>query len=370
MPNYEGNPPRQHCKLPNNPCNPSPCGPNTQCAVLSNGFSKCTCLPGFIESPNTVRGCIEARNPCEPNTCGIGARCDPNQTPACYCPENTAGNPYKSCDSNRGYLPPVSSVLCQPGPCGTNSDCYVSNNRETCYCKKGFSGDPYTGCFSQSSLCSPNPCGPQAMCKVDLSGLPICICSEGTIGDPYGLEGCHSKECEIDNECEHNKACIGYACRDPCPGACGLNAKCHVDSHRPVCTCKDGLTGNPLICCLVPENQKSIKPCNKVKCGVNAICQDVHDKAICTCPSDFFGDPTVECKPECVMNSDCSSNEACVNKKCIDPCSFSNICGINVVCLCSDHTVSCLCPDGYTGDPLTQCIYKRENYNIFNDMFR
>ncbi|XP_028157244.1 uncharacterized protein LOC114350564 isoform X7 [Ostrinia furnacalis] len=354
LPNYEGNPPAEPCRLPSNPCNPSPCGPNTQCTVLSNGFAKCTCLDGYIESPNTVRGCIEARNPCEPNTCGIGARCDPNRTPACYCPDSTVGNPYKSC--NKGYLPPA--ILCQPGPCGPNADCYVSSNTEMCFCKTNFIGNPYTGCQPRSSPCTPNPCGPQAICDTNYNGQAVCTCVEGSSGDPYGVNGCHSRECEVDTDCSKNKACIGYTCRDPCPGVCGLNAKCHVELHRPVCTCEDGLIGNPFICCLPPEDQKSIRPCNKVECGINAMCQDVGDEALCHCPPDFFGDPTVECKPQCLMNSDCPSNEACVNNKCQDPCTLNNICGINAVCLCSDHTVSCLCPDGYIGDPMTQCIYR------------
>lgn len=357
LPNYEGNPPRQPCRLPSNPCNPSPCGPNTQCTVLSNGFSKCTCLQGYVESPNTVRGCIEARNPCEPNTCGIGARCDPNRSPACYCPENTRGNPYKSC-KHESYLPP--SVLCQPGNCGENADCYVSNNREMCFCKNGFIGDPYIGCQPQKSPCNPNPCGPQSLCNANYDGQALCTCAEGSTGDPYSLEGCYSRECEIDAECALDKACIGYACRDPCPGLCGLNAKCHVESHHPVCVCEDGLIGNPLVCCLEPEEQKSSRPCSKIQCGVNAICQDVDNKALCSCLPDFYGDPTKECKPECLMNSDCSPHEACINRKCTDPCQQSNICGLNAICLCSDHTVSCLCPDGYMGDPLIQCIYRRK----------
>jgi hypothetical protein len=356
LPNYEGNPPTQSCRLPTNPCSPSPCGPNTQCTVLSNGFAKCTCLDGYIESPNTVRGCIESRNPCEPNTCGLGARCDPNRIPACYCPESTVGNPYVSC--NRGYLPPA--ILCQPGPCGINADCYVSSNTEMCFCKTGFNGNPYTGCQPRSSPCIPSPCGPQAICSEHFDGLAVCTCAEGSTGDPYGLNGCHARECEVDEECSDNRACIGYTCRDPCPGVCGLNAKCYVESHRPVCICEDGLIGNPLLCCLPPEDQKSVRPCNKVQCGINAICQDVGDKALCSCPPDFFGDPTIECKPECLMNSDCASNEACINSKCKDPCTFTNICGINAICLCSEHTVSCACPEGYIGDPMTQCIYRRK----------
>lgn len=340
-----------------NPCSPSPCGPNTQCTILSNGFAKCTCLDGYIESPNTVRGCVEARNPCEPNTCGIAARCDPNRIPPCYCPDNTVGNPYKSCNSSREYLPPV---LCQPGPCGPNTDCYVTGNNELCLCKNGFSGDPHIGCQQQRNPCTPNPCGPQAICNIKYAGEAICSCSPGSIGDPYGNDGCHSRECEVDDECQANKACIGYACHDPCPGACGFNTICRVESHRPVCLCDDGFVGNPLICCLPPGDQKSLSPCSKVQCGENAMCQDVGDRALCSCPPDFIGDPNVECKPECVMNSDCPSNEACMNRKCVDPCAMGNICGLHAVCLCSEHTVSCYCPDGYIGDPLTQCIYRRK----------
>lgn len=56
LPEFEGTPPQVPCTLPSNPCNPSPCGPNTQCSILINGFAKCTCLPGYLESPNTIRG--------------------------------------------------------------------------------------------------------------------------------------------------------------------------------------------------------------------------------------------------------------------------------------------------------------------------
>lgn len=292
----------------------------------------------------------------------MGARCDPNKIPACYCPENTVGNPYKSCDNNRGYLPPA--VLCQPGPCGANADCYVSNNREMCYCKPGYVGDAHTGCQPQRSLCDPNPCGPRAKCQVSLDGQASCTCTPGTVGDPYGLDGCRSKECEVDDECRQNRACIGYTCTDPCPGVCGLNARCHVENHRPVCECEVGFIGNPMICCLPPGEQKKITPCSRIQCGLNAFCQDLGDKAVCTCPLDFFGDPRVECKPECVMNSDCPSSESCIDKKCVDPCSYKDICGVNAVCLCSDHTVSCLCPDGYGGDPMTLCIHKRKYCNL------
>lgn len=97
LPGYEGNPPQGPCSLPNNPCDPSPCGPHTQCSVLKNDVAKCTCLPGFIESPNTIRGCVPKTDLCQPNPCGYGALCDSNKDPPCYCPGFTVGNPYSSC---------------------------------------------------------------------------------------------------------------------------------------------------------------------------------------------------------------------------------------------------------------------------------
>lgn len=204
QPNFEGDPPRIPCTPPRQPCTPSPCGPNTQCTVVENGFAKCTCLPGYLESPNTIRGCVKRRNPCEPNPCGYGALCDPSLSPPCYCPEHLAGNPYKTCTGiwqffRKTFLcsnlisleffevenlhfvywtvgsidfkydilfaEPVNS-LCLPGPCGANADCYIVGNKEQCYCKYGTFGDPYAGCGPLSDdPCTPNPCGLGAMCQ-------------------------------------------------------------------------------------------------------------------------------------------------------------------------------------------------------------
>lgn len=251
LPEYEGEPPEKACALPNHPCDPSPCGPNTQCTVLSNGFAKCTCLPGFLESPNTIRGCVEKRNPCDPNPCGPGALCDANRKPTCFCPEPTVGNPFKACTE------PVVRVLCQPGPCGQNADCYVADNQEQCYCRYGYIGDAYSGCnLPPASPCVPNPCGPLAECSVSPTGQPMCLCPEGLAGDPTSPSGCRGPECRVDDECPNHLACMGYRCRDPCPGSCGVAADCRVEKHHPVCTCKHGLTGNPLVRCYpVPQGE-------------------------------------------------------------------------------------------------------------------
>jgi hypothetical protein len=147
------------------------------------------------------------------------------------------------------FAEPVKS-LCEPGPCGSNADCYITENQETCYCKSGFKGDPYSGCVLEpANPCLPNPCGPNALCTVSPQGHPMCLCPDGLTGDPTGPAGCGGPECRTDDDCSNKLACIAYKCRDPCPGSCGIGASCRVEKHHPVCTCNHGLTGNPLIRC-------------------------------------------------------------------------------------------------------------------------
>jgi hypothetical protein len=352
LPEFEGTPPQTPCALPANPCNPSPCGPNTQCAILSNGFAKCTCLPGYLESPNTIRGCIEPKNPCEPNQCGQGALCDPLREPVCYCPAGTSGNPYRLC-----VEPVVAPMLCSPGPCGVNADCYVSENKEQCYCRAGFIGSPYSGCrLEPPSPCVPNPCGPGAQCVVSPDGKSMCRCPDGMGGDPTGPAGCHGYECVVDDNCADNQACMGYRCRDPCPGSCGVNANCRVEKHHPVCTCEPGFTGNPVIRCFTVPKPEPQNPCLPSPCGLNTLCQVVSNRAVCSCLPDFQGDPQFGCHPECVLNSDCPINKACLERHCVDPCTITNLCGIHAICQVRDHTATCVCPEGYMGDPFYQCL--------------
>lgn len=355
MPEYEGTPPQVPCALPSNPCNPSPCGPNTQCTILSNGFSKCTCLPGYLESPNTIRGCVEQRNPCDPNPCGHGAQCDPQRDTVCFCPPGTIGNPYRSC-----AIPVEVPVLCQPGPCGIYADCYVSNNQEQCYCKPGYIGDAYSGCRPvPTSPCVPNPCGPGALCEVSNIGRSTCRCPPGFSGDPTSLTGCHAFECLVDEDCASHVSCIGHRCRDPCPGACGVNANCRCEKHHPVCTCNHGLTGNPLIRCYpIPVPLPPNDPCMPSPCGPNTLCQVLNSRPVCSCMQDFQGDPQLGCRPECILNADCPQDKACIDRHCKNPCSIGALCGLRAICRVEHHTATCVCPEGFMGDAFFQCIEK------------
>lgn len=83
-------------------------------------------------------------------------------------------------------------------------------------------------------------------------------------------------------------------------------------------------------------------------------------RAVCSCLDDYFGDPQVGCRPECVINSDCGSNQACQGYRCVDPCKLGSVCGVGAVCKCIDHTATCACPDGHEGDAFVQCYPRRE----------
>jgi hypothetical protein len=92
--------------------------------------------------------------------------------------------------------------------------------------------------------CNPSPCGPFSQCR-DINGSPSCSCLSNYMGSPPNCR----PECSINSECPSNKACINEKCRDPCPGACGLNAVCSVINHTPVCTCSEYDTGDPFTNC-------------------------------------------------------------------------------------------------------------------------
>lgn len=96
---------------PQNPCQPSPCGPYSQCREV-NGHAVCTCLTDYIGTP---------------------PMCRPECVISSECPQN------KACMNQRCTDP------C-PGTCGANARCQVVNHNPICSCSRGFSGDPFISC--------------------------------------------------------------------------------------------------------------------------------------------------------------------------------------------------------------------------------
>lgn len=105
------------------PCFPSPCGPNAKCRPVAN-TPACSCLPSYVGRP--------------PN-------CRPECTNSAECPGHLA------CQNEKCKDP------C-PGSCGINTNCIVIKHSPVCSCQEGYTGDPFYGCSvieQGSSVCYP-----------------------------------------------------------------------------------------------------------------------------------------------------------------------------------------------------------------------
>lgn len=210
------------------------------------------------------------------------------------------------------------------------------------------------------------------MCK-ELNKAGSCTCLPDYIGNPY--ESCRP-ECVHNSDCVSNRACINNKCQNPCPGTCGQNAYCQVSNHLPNCYCNIGYTGDPFKICILQQNERKpnhnhnynkyynnkvilavktnepTNPCQPSPCGPNSQCKEVNGQAVCSCASTYIGSPP-NCRPECIVSSECPSNKACMVQKCTDPCPGT--CGLKTSCTVINHSPICSCQQGYTGDPFTRC---------------
>jgi hypothetical protein len=100
-------------------------------------------------------------------------------------------------------------------------------------------------------------------------------------------------ECVLSSECDLSKACRNNKCVDPCdPGVCGLNARCEVRSHSPICTCPSGYQGDPFVRCTVIQDDKPlapVAPCTPNPCGPNSICREISELPVCSCQEGYIG---------------------------------------------------------------------------------
>lgn len=95
-----------------------------------------------------------------------------------------------------------------------------------------------------------------------------------------------------------------------------------------------------------------INICSPSPCGMNAICREINGQPVCSCLPNYMGAPP-NCKSECIVNSECKMNRACVNQRCVNPCPKP--CGQNTECKVINHSPVCTCRTGYSGNPFTTC---------------
>lgn len=319
---YRCTPALEEPKVPQNPCQPTPCGQNSQCKDVNN-HAVCSCLAGFTGSPPS----------CRPE-CVVSSEC--SQERACI---------------NQKCVDPC------PGTCGYNARCEVINHSPICSCPAGQTGDPFRSCFEKlpqpiedepKDPCLPNPCGPNSLCTTNANSY-VCQCVTGYIGNAPNCR----PECVINADCASDKTCINNKCINPCPEVCGRHAECRVVANTVSCTCPKNYVGNAFVQCMLEIVQEPINPCEPSPCGSNAECIQRNGAGSCKCIQEYFGNPYEGCRPECVLNSDCSSSLACIRNKCNDPCP--GICGLNAECRVINHIPTCSCINHYAGDPFRQC---------------
>lgn len=347
----------------------------------------------FLSNTAIVVAPIPSGDPCLPSPCGANSQCHAiGQTPACSCLPNYIGRPPNcrpECTSN-SECPPTRACInekCRdpcPGSCGPFATCNVVKHQPICRCQDQYTGDPFSGCYPTPVApiadevrqpCNPSPCGINAECR-ERDGAGSCSCIPEYFGDPY-VE-CRP-ECILNTDCPRTKACVNQKCRDPCPGACGINAECHVVNHSPTCSCIPGYIGNPSVACHEPPKRMKTSsvnfqdqnlteifssleldppqnPCQPSPCGPYSICREINGHGVCSCQPNYIGSPP-GCRPECIVSSECSQDKACINQKCVDPCPGT--CGDNARCQVINHNPICSCPNGYVGDPFIRCVVEK-----------
>ena len=106
-----------------------------------------------------------------------------------------------------------------------------------------------------------------------------------------------------------------------------------------------------------PVEPVDTDPCDPDPCGPYSQKYEQDGHCVCSCLPGYRG-IAPNCKPECIVSSECSLTTACFDYKCVDPCA-GNICGINARCQVVSHNAICQCPQGYTGDPFTRCTPRK-----------
>ncbi|KAG5895969.1 hypothetical protein JTB14_027969 [Gonioctena quinquepunctata] len=215
-----------------------------------------------------------------------------------------------------------------------------------------------------------------------------CMCLPGYVGDAdTECKPAPEKEpgCSDNRECPSTDACLNRKCVNPCAvgNPCALTGECKSTDHKAICSCPPGLIGDPFIKCyqqtlIKPEctvdsecssdkscvNQRCQDPCSLANpCGANAECRTNFHRPTCICPDGWLGNPQVSCyKPECKSDNDCPYDKSCINENCLNPCVAQN-CGRGAECIVQNHHAQCRCPLGTQGDPFLACITGICHYN-------
>ncbi|UYV71427.1 dp [Cordylochernes scorpioides] len=324
-----------------NPCHARhACGVGALCRSLHHR-AECSCPPNFLGDPK-VRCSPHGGHQCVKDTdCPAGFLCDKHLCIVVMegCRTDSACNPGEICENTKCIVgcrrdsdctfdkACINSQCVNPcttlDACGRNAHCRPVVHRPLCTCQLGYEGNPF-------DYCQPVPILPPVECVQDKD------CSVGHVCEASRcFEGCRS-----DKNCPFDQACVNKQCQNPCsyPGACGINSQCTPVNHRHVCTCPSHLTGDPNVHC---DNLPSKFCFSDVDCANGEICENSL------------------CIDACRTDDSCPYDKKCIYKRCQDPCSFFQACGLNSNCNPINHEAICSCPPLYTGNPKVHCSLER-----------
>ncbi|CAL4121255.1 unnamed protein product, partial [Meganyctiphanes norvegica] len=199
---------------------------------------------------------------------------------------------------------------------------------------------------------------------------------EGYCCSESGWCGNKKNHCKSPGRNLREEACSGIAC--------GENGECFWDEvqKKADCRCKgndqyDPSTGQCQECVgnsNCQHDQACLSgTCRRVcdgACATGGQCTSQNHVAKCTCNGELKGNPySGQDNPgchQCVLDDDCDSTEHCKEHHCVDPCI--NYCRINATCAVVSHQAQCYCPKGLTvvGETACESIHPSTNILIYS----
>lgn len=256
--------------------------------------------------------------------------------------------------------------------CTLDTDC-----PPTQACISGQCKDPCTvrGACGERALCQTVAHAAQCSCPQCYVGRPKVACRPDPTCDVSPKDPPITTGCRGDSECPDSQACdrAQSQCYDPCVrggSLCEANKMCEVRKHEPTCICKHGFVVNSVgefVCATGPiecrandecasnlacVNNKCVNPCSVGQpCPPSKQCDVLNHQPVCICVKDCNPSVTI-----CLRDEGCGPTEACVSYQCVDPCA-SHVCPGDTPCYVEDHKPLCkFCPPGFTVDPEFGCV--------------